>query len=63
VLPVYIGIEYLEIGVSTAWLWVLCFVTVLFALSFFRFHHGAWKKMLVIEDYRKNRPPQANELS
>ena len=50
VLPVYIGIEYLQIGVTTAWLWVLCFVTVLFLLSAWRFRRGAWKKMLVIED-------------
>ncbi len=53
ILPVYIGIEYLEIGVHTAWLWVLCFVTVLFLLSFWRFWKGAWKKMLVIEDKTK----------
>ncbi len=51
VLPVYIGIEYLQISVHTAWLWVLCFVTVLFVLSALRFRRGAWKKMLVIEDY------------
>jgi len=63
VLPVYIGIEYLEIGVGTAWLWVLFFVTVLFTLSFLRFQHGAWKKMLVIEDFKKKRPPQESELS
>jgi multidrug resistance protein, MATE family len=62
VLPVYIGIEYLEIGVGTAWLWVLFFVTVLFTLSFLRFQHGAWKKMLVIEDFKKKRPPQESEL-
>ena len=50
VLPVYIGIEYLQISVHTAWLWVLCFVTVLFVLSALRFRRGVWKKMLVIED-------------
>ncbi len=49
ILPVYIGVEYLQIGVHTAWLWVLCFVTVLFALSALRFRRGSWKKMLVIE--------------
>ncbi len=50
ILPVYIGVEYLQIGVHTAWLWVLCFVTVLFILSSLRFRYGAWKKMQVIED-------------
>ncbi len=49
VLPVYVGVEYLQISVHTAWLWVLCFVTVLFILSFWRFSRGAWKNMLVIE--------------
>lgn len=50
VLPVFIGIEYLEMSVVGAWLFVLLFVTTLFALSAWRFHHGAWKKMLVIEE-------------
>ncbi len=53
ILPVYIGVEYLQIGVHTAWLWVLCFVTVLFILSSLRFRYGAWKNMLVIEDKKK----------
>ena len=50
VLPVYIGVQYLQITVTTAWLWVLFFVTVLFVLAAWRFRQGAWKKMLVIED-------------
>ncbi len=50
VLPVYIGVEYLQISVGRAWLWVLCFVTTLFVLSALRFHRGLWKKMLVIEE-------------
>lgn len=53
ILPVYIGIEYLQIGVVTAWLWVLFFVTTLFILSALRVRHGVWKKMLVIEDVRE----------
>lgn len=50
ILPVYIGIQYFQIGVVTAWMWVLVFVTALFLLSFLRYRRGAWKKMLVIED-------------
>ena len=50
VLPVYIGIVYFAISVTTAWLFVLLFVTVLFLLSWLRYRHGNWKKMLVIED-------------
>lgn len=53
IMPVYIGVEYLRISVHTAWLWVLCFVTVLFILSSWRFRQGAWKKMLVIENRTK----------
>lgn len=50
VLPVYIGIEYFSISITTAWIWVLVFVTTLFFISVLRFKSGAWKKMLVIED-------------
>jgi multidrug resistance protein, MATE family len=50
VLPVYIGIAYLQISIFGAWLFVLLFVTTLFALSAWRYRHGAWKKMLVIEE-------------
>ena len=50
VLPVYIGIEYFQISVTTAWLFVLLFVTVLFLLAWLRYRRGTWKKMLVIED-------------
>ncbi len=50
ILPVYFGIEYFQITVAAAWLWVLVFVTVLFLLSALRYRRGIWKKMLVIED-------------
>ncbi len=50
VLPVYIGIEFFQISITTAWLWVLLFITVLFLLSALRYRHGIWKKMLVIEE-------------
>ncbi len=50
VLPVYIGIEYYRITITTAWFWVLLFVTVLFSVSSLRYRRGTWKKMLVIED-------------
>jgi MATE family multidrug resistance protein len=50
VLPVYIGIEYFQIAIATAWLWVLVFISVLFLLSALRYRRGIWKKMLVIEE-------------
>lgn len=53
VLPVYFGISYFAIGITTAWIWVLVFITTLFLLSYFRFRRGLWKKMLVIESLPK----------
>ena len=59
VLPVYIGIEYFQITVVTAWLWVLFFVTMLFLLSALRYRRGYWKKMLVIEEESQVELPPA----
>lgn len=50
ILPVAIGIEYFGMGIAASWIWVLVFITILFALSVYRYSRGAWKKMLVIED-------------
>ena len=44
VLPVYIGVQYLQITVTTAWLWVLFFVTVLFCLAAWRFRQGPGRR-------------------
>ena len=50
VLPVYIGIEYFSISITTAWYWILIFVGTLFLASCFRYRQGKWKRMLVIEE-------------
>jgi MATE family multidrug resistance protein len=50
ILPVYIGIEFFKISITSAWLWVLFFISVLFLISALRYRRGLWKKMLVIED-------------
>lgn len=50
VIPVYIGIEYFSISVTSAWLWVLFFIGTLNLVSWLRYRQGKWKKMLVIED-------------
>jgi MATE family multidrug resistance protein len=50
VIPVYIGIEYFSISVNTAWMWVVFFIASLNLVSWLRYRHGKWKKMLVIED-------------
>jgi MATE family multidrug resistance protein len=50
IIPVFIGVKYLNISVTTSWMWVLVFVIALFLISWFRYRAGLWKKMLVIED-------------
>ncbi|PHR27038.1 MAG: MATE family efflux transporter [Desulfotalea sp.] len=50
VIPVYVGIEYYDFSVVTAWFWILFFIITLFVASCFRYHQGKWKTMLVIED-------------
>jgi len=50
VLPVYIGVQFFEMGVFAAWLWVVVFIVLLFIISGLRFKYGLWKKMLVIEN-------------
>lgn len=50
VLPVYLGIEFFQISITTAWLCVLFFITVLFVVAAMRYKKGLWKKMLVIEE-------------
>jgi MATE family multidrug resistance protein len=50
ILPVFIGVQFFQITVITAWLWVIVFIVLLFFVSGLRFRSGLWKKMLVIED-------------
>ena len=49
VLPVLIGVQFFQMGVITAWLWVVLFIVLLFCVSCWRYRVGLWKKMLVIE--------------
>ena len=49
ILPVYIGITWLDMDVIGAWLFVLLFVMVLFLLAAGRYRAGKWRHMLVIE--------------
>ena len=54
ILPVYFGIEFFNISIVSAWLWVLLFVFSLFMLSGLRYRRGLWRNMLVIG--RRNTP-------
>ncbi|OEU47510.1 MAG: hypothetical protein BA862_02830 [Desulfobulbaceae bacterium S3730MH12] len=49
VLPVYIGVQFFQIDIISAWLWVVLFIVLLFCVSCWRYRVGLWKKMLVIE--------------
>ncbi len=49
VLPVYIGVQFFQIDIITAWLWVVLFIVLLFCVSAWRYRVGLWKEMLVIE--------------
>lgn len=49
VLPMYVGVKVLHMGVIQAWFCVVTFITSLFALSFYRYRQGKWKSMRVVE--------------
>lgn len=49
VVPLCVGVGYLNMGVVYAWVCVLAFIMSLFALSLYRYGQGIWKKMLVVE--------------
>lgn len=55
VIPLYVCVTFLNIGVVQAWYFVLLFISSLFLVSFFRYRQGKWKTMLVVE---KKDPPQ-----
>ena len=50
VLPVFIGVQFFQMGIIAAWLLVVLFLVLLFFVSGWRYRSGAWKKMLVIEN-------------
>lgn len=50
IVPLYIGIHILKLGVFYAWMCVLAFIASLFSLSLFRYRQGKWKHMLVTEN-------------
>ena len=50
ILPVFIGIQYFNMSMVMAWLWVVLFIVLLFCVSAWRYRSGVWKKMLVIEN-------------
>jgi len=60
ILPVYCGITRFNMGIIGAWLCVLLFVGILFALSAVRYRAGKWQKMLVIEREARTKAAKRN---
>ena len=50
IVPLYIGIHILQLGVFYSWMCVLAFITSLFSLSLYRYRQGKWMHMLVMEN-------------
>ena len=57
VAPVFIGIEFFQMGVYYAWGCVTLFVASLFGLSFWRYRQAKWQHMLVIGQGAEKPPP------
>lgn len=49
ILPLYVGINYLDFSIEQAWYCVLLFIGSLFLVSTARYRQGKWQNMLVIE--------------
>ncbi len=52
ILPVFIGIEYLQMGIFHAWSCIILFIASMFFLTAWRYRQGKWQKMLVVERER-----------
>ncbi len=50
ILPIYIGIEVFQQGITYAWMCVLLFITSLFIVTSLRYRQSKWEKMLVVEE-------------
>jgi len=59
--PLYVGIQLLQKGIIFAWMCVLAFITSLFMLSFYRYHQGKWKHMLVTEAYAQEQNSERSQ--
>jgi MATE family multidrug resistance protein len=51
ILPVYIGVQIFDAGIYFAWSCATSFVLLLFAVSFWRYRQGRWKKMRVVRTF------------
>ena len=49
IIPLFVGINYMGMGIYTAWFCIVGFITTLCLLISWRYQTGRWEKMLVIE--------------
>ncbi len=54
IIPLYTGINYLGMGIYTAWSCSVGFIAILCLLISWRYRMGRWEKMLVIEKHEKD---------
>ena len=54
IIPLYTGINYLGMGIYTAWACIVGFIATLCLLISKRYRMGRWEKMLVIEKHEKD---------
>ncbi len=48
VIPIYLGVNYLGMGIYSAWFCIVIFIATLAVLVSWRYRTGKWEKMLVI---------------
>ncbi len=48
VIPIYLGVNYLGMGIYSAWFCIVVFIATLAVLVSWRYRTGKWEKMLVI---------------
>lgn len=54
--PVYVMIEYLQVGLVTAWCWALIYIVGLGMIFWLRFRGGYWKEIRMLDG--KAQPPR-----
>ncbi len=54
IIPLFVGINYMGMGIYTAWFCIVGFIATLCLLISRRYQTGRWKKMLVIEKHEKD---------
>ncbi|MEA2116205.1 MAG: MATE family efflux transporter [Thermodesulfobacteriota bacterium] len=54
IIPLFVGINYMGMGIYSAWFCIVGFIATLCLLISWRYRMGRWEKMLVIEKHEKD---------